>query len=109
MRYERVSLIELVEVGKDVLGNPVTERRVHPTRYRGELSGRSMVMEDLEGRDVTHKAPSIWTDMPPDMMRHADGIRIGEDDFRVLDVHAFLRGKWSAATLERWRQDANPD
>lgn len=109
MRYVPIAVIETVEVGQDVLGNPVVELHVHPTPYRGEMSGKDVLRKDLDGRSVTQNVPYIWTDMPPDALQHADGIRVGTDDFKVLEVYAGLRGRWSGATLERWRQDAHSD
>lgn len=104
MRYVPVDFIEDVEVGKDLMGNPVTERRIHHTPYQARSSGLEIETAELDGRDVTENAPEIWTDAPPEKLRKILGIRLGTDDFRILHIYARLRGKWSIAILERWRQ-----
>ncbi len=104
MQYAEVQLLRRVEVAEDRLGNPVFEVIAERSPYVGMLSGKASLPQDLDGRTVTENNPEIWTNAPPEKLRQAAGLQIGEDRFEVKEIYEELRGGWSLAVLDRWRQ-----
>jgi len=104
MRYADVKLLHRVTVAEDKLGNPVYEVMAERSPYVGMLSGRLSLPQDLDGRTVTENNPEIWTNVPPEKLRQAAGIQIENDRFEVKEIYEELRGGWSLAVLDRWRQ-----
>lgn len=103
MRYVRLFLLQNKQNGTDMLGNPVTSLMPEETPYTARPSGRYELLQELDGRWLTRDPPGLWTNAPPDKLKAADGIRIENADFRILEVYGNLRGGWSLVTLERWR------
>ena len=107
MRYIEIKLLEEIETGHDMLGNPIIERQEMFPAYHARISGISAIETALDGRDVTKSNPEILTDMPLDLLRKAKGIRIHAQDFRITEIYAKIRGNFSLVQLERWNNHEN--
>lgn len=103
MRYIEIKLLEEVENGHDMLGNPVTERQEIYPAYHARISGISAIETALDGRDVTESNPELLTDVPLHLLRKAAGIRIHTQDFQITGIYAKIRGNFSLVQLERWQ------
>ena len=102
MRYIEMKLLEEIETGRDMLGNPITERQEMSPVYHARISGISAMETALDGRDVTESSPELLTDVPVYLLKKAAGIRIHAQDFRITGIYAKIRGDFSLVQLERW-------
>lgn len=109
MRYIEIILLKHIPDGRDRLGNPVMKQQEIVTGYRGRLSGIPAIATALDGRDVTESSPELLTDAPVQLLRHADGIRIHGQDFRITGIYAKLRGNFTLVQLEKSRDRERRD
>lgn len=103
MRYIEIKLLEEIETGHDMLGNPIKELHEICRAYCARISGISAIETALDGRDVTESSPELLTDTPVHLLRKATGIRIYAQDFRITGIYAKIRGDFSLVQLERWQ------
>ncbi|MDE5754839.1 MAG: hypothetical protein K2H89_09925 [Oscillospiraceae bacterium] len=102
MRYIEIKLLEEIETGRDMLGNPIKELHEICRAYSARISGISATETALDGRDVTESCPELLTDVPLHLLRKAAGIRIHAQDFRITSIYEKIRGDFSLVQLERW-------
>lgn len=103
MRYMPLQILSRTQTGSDVLGNPAEEITASGAVYAARTSGETVTLVQESGRKVTKTVPEIWTNAPADLLLSAAGVRLGQEDLRILEVQPDLRGGWSLIKAERWK------
>lgn len=104
MRYFAITLLQAVQTGEDMLGNPITALQPLTPNYRGRFTEWSAEEIELVGRDVTQAQRKILTDAPLEACKAAAAVRAGKEDYYSIQTVKDLHGRWRLLYVERWRQ-----
>lgn len=91
MRFENVEFYEMVEVGKDVLGNPIEEEQLIG-KYPAKLTQWTVEEIALLERDITQTFRKMLTTAPIDVLKRATHVYIDDKKYGNIDVKSdFVR------------------